>query len=130
MSANLEAYGQANEDLRHYGNLRFKVFGAFTAITGGLFALVIEHRDESHVSLVALACFNVAISLVGILLEWRINEVAEFYAKKVDTLAKELGMSSTACSFPPKTALGKWLGSIPTYVVYFGSIIMWVHLLL
>jgi hypothetical protein len=58
---------------------------------------------------------------------WRINRVAEYYAGKIDLLAKELGMSATACGAPPKTKLGKLLGSIPGYLVYIGSSAMWLH---
>ena len=35
--ANLEAYRQANADLRHYSVLRFTILGSFAAISGGLF---------------------------------------------------------------------------------------------
>lgn len=126
-SRDLEAYRQASEDLRHFSTMRLSVLGAFTAFSGGLFALAVEKLKYNHAALSALSFFNVAVSIACAMLELRINDVAEFYAKKVDTLASQLGMGAVACSAPPKAAFGKWRGSLLTYVVYAGSIAMWLY---
>ncbi len=124
---NLEAYSQANEDLRHFSALRLKALGTFTAILGGVFVFAVDHLKDHPRAVMALSVFSIMISISGIILEWRINQVAEFYADKVDDLAKELGMSAKACGAPEKTILGKWLGSIPGYLVYIGSSAMWLY---
>ena len=125
--AELEAYRQANEELRFFSGMRYSVLGAFTAISGGLFVVASEHLEHHRPAFLTLALFNCGVSLACTVLEWRINDVAEFYANKVDDLARHMGLSPVACSAPSRTALGKFFGLILPYVVYFGSAIMWVY---
>jgi hypothetical protein len=122
--ANLEAYRQANGDLRHYSILRFTILGSFAAISGGLFVFAGKNAGPN---LPVLAIFATAMALVFGTLEWRINAISEFYAKKIDDLAKELGMSLTACGAPPKSALREWLMPGIMYVICGGSTIMWMY---
>ena len=122
----LEAYRQANNDLRHFGVLRFNVLGAFVAISGGLFVFAVQKLKETS-DFSAIALFAVAIAVAFMLFEMRINAIAEFYARKVDGLAEELGMSPKACSAPPKSALGAWLAPLLMLVAYGGSALMWLY---
>jgi hypothetical protein len=122
----LEAYRQANADLRHYTGLRFTVLGAFVAISGGLFVLAGQKLQQTR-DFSALALFAIALALAFGVLEWRINAVAEFYAAKVDALAEQLGMSRTASSAPQRSVLGKWLAPGVMFVIYGGSTMMWLY---
>jgi Zn-dependent protease with chaperone function len=122
----LEAYSQANEDLRHFSTLRFSVLGAFVAISGGLFVFAVEKLKGTG-DFSAIALFAVAIAVAFMVFELRINAIAEFYASKVDGLAEELGMSAKACSAPRKSFLGAWLAPFVMLVSYGGSVAMWLY---
>lgn len=122
----LEAYRQANNDLRHFSVLRFNVLGAFVAISGGLFVFAVE-KLKGKSDFAAIALFAVVLALAFMIFEFRINAIAEFYAAKVDGLAEELGMSPRACSAPKKAVLGAWLAPLVMLVAYGGSTIMWLY---
>ena len=122
----LEAYRQANNDLRHFSLLRFSVLTAFVAISGGLFVLAVKGDIAKRSNFAAIALFAVSVAIAFMVLELRINAISEFYAGKVDDLAKELGMSPRACSAPPKAALGRWLAPLVMALAYGGAAIMWL----
>jgi hypothetical protein len=122
----LEAYRQASDDLRHYSSLRFTVLGAFVAISGGLFTLSVERIEDSH-AFSAITMFNIVVAFVFAVFEWRINAIAEFYAKKIDILAEQLKMSQAACDAPSQSALGRWLAPLLMFLIYGGSVGMWLY---
>ena len=125
----LEAYRQANDDLRHFSNLRFNVLGAFVAINGGLFVFAVQKLKGTN-EFSAIALYTAMVALAFLVLELRINTIAEFYAKKVDDLAEDLRMGSKACSAPKKSFLGASLAPLVMLVTYGGSIFMWLYALL
>jgi hypothetical protein len=123
----LEAYQQANDDLRQYVTLRYTVLGAFAAISGTLLVFAVE-KLKGTPALGTIAMFNVVVAIALGMFEWRYNAIAEFYANKVDMLAKELGMSPLACSAPPRSVFGKYLAPLLMFPIYGSSIVMWLYI--
>lgn len=122
----LEAYKQANSDLRQYITLRFTVLGLFAGISGALVVLAVE-KLKGTPALGTITLFNVIVAMALAGFEWRYNAIAEFYAGKIDALAKELGMSALACSAPPRSVFGKWLAPLLMFSIYGGAIVMWLY---
>jgi hypothetical protein len=123
---NIEAYRQAFETLRHYGNLRFAVLTAFIAISGGLFAIALKKPREDKARFWFPCIAGVVIALAFTFLEWRINQLMTFFADKSFELATQLKMSAAAAEKPPTTAASYLSGLVAMETVYIGSIIMWI----
>ncbi len=101
--------------------------GAFVAISGGLFTLSVERIKDSH-AFSAITMFNIAsAAFVFAVFEWRINAIAEFYAKKIDIPAEQLKMSQAACDAPSQEALERWLAPLLMFLIYGNSMVMWLH---
>jgi hypothetical protein len=123
--ANLEAYRQAFETLRHYGNLRFTMLTAFVVISGALFTTALQAKQLT-IRFVFPSIAGIVIAIVFGLNEWRINTILDFYAKKIVALGKDLEMTPEAYKRPKQTAFWKWITPVMVLVIYAGSIVMWI----
>ena len=121
----LEAYRQANNNLRHYSGLRFSILGAFVAISLGLFPFAVD-KVKGKPAFAVLAVFILILAIAFSLLEWRINVIAEACAKTVKNLTLELRMSEKASELPGKSFLGRWGASFVVFVTYLGCAMIWI----
>ena len=122
--ADLEAYKQAFESLRHYGSLRFTVLTVYIFIAGGLFAMALR-VEVTTLQFVFPCIAGVVIAVAFLLTELRINEILAFYAKKINDLGEPLGMSSEGAAIPPRSRIYRST-QVLMLIIYGGSILMWL----
>ena len=122
--ADLEAYKQAFESLRHYGSLRFTLLTAYIVISGALFTLALPVKGWSLQFIFPFAAGLVIATAFG-LTEWRINQILTFHANKINELGKLLEMSPEGAAIPPRSAI-YWSTQVLMLIVYLGSIVMWL----
>jgi hypothetical protein len=125
--ANLEAYRQAFQTVRHFSQLRFAVLAVFASLTTGLVAIA-SGRGSAVVNAPGVIpnVLGMLLALVFGITEWRMNEIMEFYAAKIVALGTILELSSEAASLPPKSMF--WRRSDPalTLLVYAAAVIVWI----
>ena len=122
-----EAYTQAFETLRYYGNLRFTVLTAFILITGGLFTIALRNTEGSPI----FGLFRVGgilIALVFGLAELRIAINFEFYGRKTETIGQLLNLTEEVISRPPGARLWAWIVGCLLLLIYLGALTMWIAL--
>ena len=122
--ADLEAYKQAFESLRHYGSLRFTVLTVYIFIAGGLFTMALRVDERATLQFVFPLVAGIVIALAFLLTELRINQILAFYAKKIEDLGEVLEMSPKAAEIPPRSRLYR-ATQVLTLIIYGGSILMW-----
>jgi len=121
----LEAYRQANNNLRHYSGLRFSILGAFVAISLGLFPFAVE-KVKGRPAFAALALFILGLAIVFSLLEWRINVIADSCARTVEDLAVAMQMTKETSMLLTKSFLRRWGASFVVFTTYLGCAAMWI----
>lgn len=124
-TAYAQAYTQAFETMRYYGNLRFTALTAFIIITGGLFTIALRNTKlVSEFWFPSVA--GVVIALAFGLVEWRIANNFEFYGEKTEIIGKHLRFDSEVTSRPPNSEDWRLAVRVILESVYGGSILMWI----
>ena len=125
--ANLEAYRQAFQTVRHFSQLRFAVLAVFVTLTTGLVAITSGRGPAvANTPVVIPSISGILIAVVFGISEWRMNEIMEFYAAKIAALGTILELSPEAASLPPKSSF--WRRSDPTLtlLIYAAAVFVWI----
>ena len=120
----VEAYTQAFETMRYYGNLRFTVLTSFIIITGGLFTIALKNMKRFPDFWLPLAA-GILIALAFGAAEWRIAYNFDFYGQKTEIIGQLLGMTSDVTSRPPNSVEWRLIAKVILELIYGGSLIMW-----
>lgn len=121
----LETYKLAWENLRHYGELRFKILATFLVISGGLFSIALSSAERSLISFWFPCTGGVVMAIVFGLLEKRINEGMEGFAEATIALEKELQISEFERPQLERSKFTKALMPVMMWAVYGGAVAMW-----
>src|SRR5258708_770280 len=127
----LEAYRQAFDTMRYYGNLRFTVLTAFIIITGGLLAVAFKNSDQPPKQFYLPCIAGGLVAIVFLCFEIRIGENFEFYANQTKVIgrAAPLNMRTETTDLPSQGLA--WQGIVMALMglVYGGSVVMWGYML-
>lgn len=122
--ADLEAYRQAFQSLRHYSSLRFTLLTAYIVISGALLTLAVPAKRGTLQFILAFAAGDLIAVSFG-LTELRIDQILTFYAQKIRHLGDLLDMSDKASEIPARSGLYRSTHLL-TLLIYFGSVLMWI----
>jgi len=114
----------ANENARHYGNMRFAMFTVFSAVCGALIAFPFSASGSLFLSLPGAAHHRTLLSLAGLALsfffaaaEWRISYLVTFY--------QEAAFAENSLPKPVDHAFWKMMILITMLLPYVLSIAFW-----
>src|ERR1041385_5851069 len=86
----VEAYTQAFETMRYYGNLRFTVLTAFILMSGGLFTAALRPTKGLTMSFRLASFAGILLAIVFGTFEWRIAANFDFYGSKTEQIGRNL----------------------------------------
>jgi|ERR1041385_1488213 hypothetical protein len=124
----VEAYTQAFETMRYYGNLRFTVLTAFILMSGGLFTAALRPTKGLTMSFRLASFAGILLAIVFGTFEWRIAANFDFYGSKTEQIGRLLQMNEDIVSRPSASNTWRWVASVFVLTIYVGAGIMWLTL--